>query len=393
MTDLAYICPRCRQAALAGRFCQSCRLFLGDRSASVESVSHTRRFLGDYVLEGILMTVSLFVGWLIWLVFTARTGQTPAKRLLNVYVLDLNTGQPVTGTRLFGRELAVKLIAVNILNSLVLVLLASAGAGPLVLLIVSLANLVWLADAAAILFDRDRRAFHDQIMETIVVHAPRGLPETPHLSRLPAVMQTANLTPAPATLASVIVAVEALKSCYVEGLTTLPEFDRLVVIARRGPASVSEVTWTRRFFGDYLLEGVLFICTLGVGWFLWFLLTARRGQTPAKSLVEVYVVDQESLQPPGAGYMWLREVVLKHVVVWPLSLGLAFALGWLLGGVGTAILVAVNQALVLDALFALFGSRRQALHDRVASTIVLYAPHGLPVTNAQFGQQLSPMAA
>lgn len=117
MPDLAYVCPRCGEPALAGRFCQSCSLYLGDRSGRAQAVTQTRRFLGDYVLEGLLMIATLFLGWLVWLVFTARRGQTPAKRLLNIYVLDSNSGEPVRGTRLLGRELAVKVVGINLANT------------------------------------------------------------------------------------------------------------------------------------------------------------------------------------------------------------------------------------------------------------------------------------
>ena len=37
-----------------------------------------------------------------------------------------------------------------------------------------------------------------------------------------------------------------------------------------------------RRLGGYLLEYVLAIVTLGIGWIVWFIVVAPRGQTPAK---------------------------------------------------------------------------------------------------------------
>jgi len=50
--------------------------------------------LGSYFLEVILGVVTLWIGWLIWAAFTGPTGQTPAKRLLNLRVIRAETMQP-----------------------------------------------------------------------------------------------------------------------------------------------------------------------------------------------------------------------------------------------------------------------------------------------------------
>lgn len=126
-------------------------------TGEVRRVTYTRRFFGDVLLEAVLVVVTLVIGWFIWLFFTAKTSQTPAKRLLNVYILDTTTGQPVSAGRVWVREFLVKTLLLNILSNLTL------GIAVLV-------NYGW------VLFDSDRQALHDKIMSTIVVYAPNGLP-------------------------------------------------------------------------------------------------------------------------------------------------------------------------------------------------------------------------
>lgn len=51
--------------------------------------------LGGYILDAILITVTFGIGWLIWAAFTARNGQTPAKKILGMRVIRTSTLQPV----------------------------------------------------------------------------------------------------------------------------------------------------------------------------------------------------------------------------------------------------------------------------------------------------------
>lgn len=57
--------------------------------------------LGAYLLEGVLIFVTLGIGWAIWATMTAPTGQTPAKKLLNQRVVSSDTLRPVGFGRMF----------------------------------------------------------------------------------------------------------------------------------------------------------------------------------------------------------------------------------------------------------------------------------------------------
>ena len=70
--------------------------------------------LASFLLDLGLLVVTLFVGWAIWNLYTWKTGQTPAKRILKQVVVDANTGEVFSWSRMALREFAVKGAAGNI---------------------------------------------------------------------------------------------------------------------------------------------------------------------------------------------------------------------------------------------------------------------------------------
>ena len=151
-------CPRCNVTNEYGKaFCANCGLYMADTTFMVERVTFTRRFFGSSLLEGVLLLVTLFIGWLIWLAFTAKNAQTPAKKMTNLYVVKLETGRAVGAADMWLRELVVKRLAFRLAGGI------SFG----------LLNLV---DALFVFFDKNRQALHDKVLGQVVVYAPRGLP-------------------------------------------------------------------------------------------------------------------------------------------------------------------------------------------------------------------------
>lgn len=68
--------------------------------------------IGAWLLESVLATVTLGIGWLIWAAMLAGEGQTPAKKLLGMRVRRTDTGTPATfGTMLFMRGILGYFIA------------------------------------------------------------------------------------------------------------------------------------------------------------------------------------------------------------------------------------------------------------------------------------------
>ena len=105
----------------------------------------------------------------------------------------------------------------------------------------------------------------------------------------------------------------------------------------------------------WILEFILFILTLVVGYIIWWLLVLDRAQTPGKQIVGIWVIGDDGSRV-GFGRMFLREFVIEAILF-----GIASAMT--LGIVG-----------LLDMLWPLWDKDNQALHDKVASTVVVQRP-------------------
>jgi uncharacterized RDD family membrane protein YckC len=61
----------------------------------------------------------------------------------------------------------------------------------------------------------------------------------------------------------------------------------------------------RRLAGA-LLDLVLLVVTLIIGWWVWFAIVARNGQSPGKQLVGMYIIKADGTRA-GGGYTWLAR--------------------------------------------------------------------------------------
>ena len=138
----------------------------------------------------------------------------------------------------------------------------------------------------------------------------------------------------------------------------IPEQARTVTLASR-----------KRRFAGYVLDILLFIFTLGLGWLMWFLIIARHGQTPAKAVISLRVVRVDG-HVATYGWMLLREIGVKIIAFAVLNAILA----WLIGDVGNWVFVAVFAAC---ALWCVRDKDRQCLWDKALTTLVVYDPAGL----------------
>ncbi len=203
------ICPRCGCAnGLLGIFCTNCNLYLRDGSQTVERVTFTRRFFGSWLLESVLFIVTLFVGWFIWLIFTAQKAQSPAKTLTSVYIINIETGRAVGAGEVWVRDVVLKIIVAGI---------------------VPFGSLV---DAIWVLVDPNRQALHDKIVKTVPVFAPRGLPDSMvNVPNAAALYQAPTLLPASQPIAAPRVTdiaeqMRELKRLHDEQLISDEEYDR-----------------------------------------------------------------------------------------------------------------------------------------------------------------------
>ncbi|WP_157965514.1 RDD family protein [Euzebya rosea] len=65
-------------------------------AAGPRSLSSVGRLILAALLDGILMIVTLSIGWLVWACITASAGQTPGKKLMGMQVVDARTGAPLS---------------------------------------------------------------------------------------------------------------------------------------------------------------------------------------------------------------------------------------------------------------------------------------------------------
>lgn len=99
--------------------------------------------------------------------------------------------------------------------------------------------------------------------------------------------------------------------------------------------------------GGHLLEGLLAVGTLGVGWLVWALIVFSNGQTPAKQLLGMRAITLVTGQRSGWGRTAVREVFAKWLV------------GSLLG------------FLVIPYFWLLWDKDHQQLWDKIVGTVVV----------------------
>ena len=106
-------------------------------------------------------------------------------------------------------------------------------------------------------------------------------------------------------------------------------------------------------FGGWLLDGLLVLVTLVIGWLIWSIVIWERGQSPAKSILGMRVMRLDTGRPAGRGQMALRELV------------------------GKVLLGFVPAYTLVSAIFVLVDPRRQGLWDKIASTVVVDDPNNV----------------
>ena len=104
--------------------------------------------------------------------------------------------------------------------------------------------------------------------------------------------------------------------------------------------------------GSYMLELLLAIVTLGIGWIIWSLIVWGKGTTPGHQIVRLYIVDSKTGKTATWGHMALREFVMKGIV----------------GSIASILTFSVY--FIVDSLFVVREDRK-TLHDLMSSTSVV----------------------
>lgn len=99
----------------------------------------------------------------------------------------------------------------------------------------------------------------------------------------------------------------------------------------------------------YLLDAILQTVTLGIGWLVWAAVIAKKGQTPAKQLLNLRVVDASDSSVFG----FARMLFLRGIVA----------------GLVAALLVPLTLGIIL--LMPFWTQRKQNIWDKVSGSIVV----------------------
>ncbi len=125
-----------------------------------------------------------------------------------------------------------------------------------------------------------------------------------------------------------------------------------------------------RRFGGFVLDLILFIFTLGVGWLIWSLVIWQKSQTPAKYLLKMRVVKLESRSGASYGIMFLRQIgisALYNLIIYIIGLS-----------TNNETIVAIGSLISLVAvLWIFFNDLKQTLIDKILGTVVINDPDGV----------------
>jgi len=104
--------------------------------------------------------------------------------------------------------------------------------------------------------------------------------------------------------------------------------------------------------GSYLLESLFTVITLGIGWLIWSFIIWGKGTSPGHQVVRLYVVSEKTGQAFSWGQMFVREILIKGLLIPVLSI---FSFG---------------IVFLVDSLMVVRDDRK-TLHDRICSSIVV----------------------
>lgn len=141
--------------------------------------------------------------------------------------------------------------------------------------------------------------------------------------------------------------VRATRRTTLSGVTS-NEITAVVPEPPRYPAGVREAGAGLRLLA-YLLEGVLVLITLLIGWLIWAAIISGSGQTPAKQLLKLRVIDAQDSRPLG----FLRMFFMRGIVA---------------GIVGS---LAISVTFGIIVLMPLWTKRKQNIWDFLSGSVVV----------------------
>ncbi len=144
-----------------------------------------------------------------------------------------------------------------------------------------------------------------------------------------------------------------------ESLISEEEYDRQrsIIMKKRdaanqsvGEGDIGVSAWAR--LGSSLLEPLLAMVTLGIGWIIWAFTLSGSGQTPGKKLLNQTVMDLDTGKPMKLGRMfWVRYFLGSFVA----GFAFTFTLGILI-------------------FMPFWDKRNQNIYDKISNSLVISTP-------------------
>ena len=116
--------------------------------------------------------------------------------------------------------------------------------------------------------------------------------------------------------------------------------------------STTELATPGARLGSHLLEALLVLVTLGIGWLVWSFVIWGQGTTPGHKILKQYIVNEKTGKEFTWGQMFVREFLIKGLLV-PLLSALSFGIVYL-----------------VDSLMVTRDDRK-TLHDRICGSVVV----------------------
>jgi len=131
-----------------------------------------------------------------------------------------------------------------------------------------------------------------------------------------------------------------------------PGYERTCRVCRQVKSMTAGITTTsaRKRLAGFLLDVVLLVATLGIGYLVWALILYRSGRSPAKQLLGMRVIKLKDDRPAGWWRMVWREIA-KLVML----------------------------TVLVSAFWILWDYDNQELWDKFAETLVVDWPPNVPV--------------
>ena len=111
------------------------------------NLSSAGKRFGAFLLDIVLAIVTLGIGWIVWDLIVWKAGQSPAKQLLHMRIISGDTGQPID----WGKSFLRNFVCYGLIG------------------LIPLAGPIYRIVGACFVFNDDRRALWDRMVNTYVV--------------------------------------------------------------------------------------------------------------------------------------------------------------------------------------------------------------------------------